>query len=403
MGLLNLFVVATMPILEVILISFVGLILALDRFDILGKTARNHVNRVVFYLFNPALVASNFAKTVTWETFLSLWFMPVNMLLVFIIGTVLGWILFKVTKAPKHQRSLIIAACCAGNNGKLPIIIIPAMCKEKGSPFGSPDTCTKFAMTYVSVNMSLGAIYMWSYVYNLIRISSKNNEDEQEDIANCSNVSDERLGNDNTEPLLPSSDNSLISPVNEQKTKLARVQLWLTTALQNMNLKALLAPSIVGAVIGVIVGMVSPIRKLMVGDNAPLHIIEDSTYLLGEATIPTVTLILGANLLQGLKKADIKYRIVFGIAFVRYVLLPPIGILIIGAVLRSGILKANPLLHFVLLIEYAVPPSMNIGTMCQHFGSGHSAFSVILLWTYGLAAFTLTFWSTVFLWIVTST
>ncbi|XLR69028.1 hypothetical protein S83_019700, partial [Arachis hypogaea] len=50
--------------------------------------------------------------------------------------------------------------CRHRNLGNLPIIIIPAICKDKGSPFGDLDVCY------------IGAVYIWSYVYNIMRVSA---------------------------------------------------------------------------------------------------------------------------------------------------------------------------------------------------------------------------------------
>jgi auxin efflux carrier family protein len=78
-------------------------------------------------------------------------------------------------------------------------------------------------------------------------------------------------------------------------------------------------------IVGFIVGVVPWLRRLMIGSNAPLHVIEDSASMLGyasqinhlydfgityirlhcpiitcsDAAIPTITLIMGANLLKG--------------------------------------------------------------------------------------------------------
>ncbi|KAG4990806.1 hypothetical protein JHK82_024299 [Glycine max] len=79
--------------------------------------------------------------------------MPVNILLTFIIGYALGWILIKLTKAPKHLEGLIMGVCLAGNLGNLPIIIIPAICKDKGSPFGDSNVCCQYGMAYASLSM----------------------------------------------------------------------------------------------------------------------------------------------------------------------------------------------------------------------------------------------------------
>ncbi|RYQ91591.1 hypothetical protein Ahy_B09g097549 [Arachis hypogaea] len=99
---------------------------------------------LVHYVFNPALVGGNLADTITFENFVTLWFMPVNILITFIIESILGWILVKITRAPKNLEE---------NLGNLPIIIIPAICKDKGSPFRDPDVCYKYGMTYSSLSI----------------------------------------------------------------------------------------------------------------------------------------------------------------------------------------------------------------------------------------------------------
>lgn len=42
--------------------------------------------------------------------------MPVNVLLTFIIGSLLGWIVIVITKPPSHLRGLILGCCAAGKN-----------------------------------------------------------------------------------------------------------------------------------------------------------------------------------------------------------------------------------------------------------------------------------------------
>lgn len=42
------------------------------------------------------------------------WFMPVNILLTFIIGSALGWILVRITKTPIELHGLVISCCAAG-------------------------------------------------------------------------------------------------------------------------------------------------------------------------------------------------------------------------------------------------------------------------------------------------
>uniref|UniRef100_A0A803KWC3 Uncharacterized protein n=1 Tax=Chenopodium quinoa TaxID=63459 RepID=A0A803KWC3_CHEQI len=489
---INLLVMASMPIAKVLLLAAIGSFLGLDHVNILGEDARHHLNKVVFYVFNPALVTSTLAKTITFESFLTLWFMPVNIFITYLLGSILGWVLIKITKAPRHLKGLIIGACSAGNLGKLPLIIVPAMCREKGSPFGDVDVCQSYGLAYASLSMALGNFYMWLYTYNIIRIFSRDVIDD----ANHPEVGDESFGN-NTEFLLKPTEYSLMTPNNKIPMS-SKFQQLLSQFSGKINLKPLFSPSTIGvvllitaigsflaldrvdilgndarkhlnkvvffvfgpaliasnlakavtfetfltlwfmpinifityligsllgwilakvtkvpkhfkgliigscsagslgklpiiivpamcnekgspfgavdvchsyamayaslsmAIIGFMIGMISPLRNLLIGNDAPLHVVQDAAYMLGDATIPAITLILGANLLPGLKGSQIQIRTIICIAVVRYILLPLLGLVIVRGAVHVGILHIDPLFQFILLLQYALPPAMSI-------------------------------------------
>ncbi|KAG2698009.1 hypothetical protein I3843_07G130100 [Carya illinoinensis] len=419
MELLQLFITASVPVLKVLLITALGSYLALDSVDILGEDARKHLNTVVFYVFNPALVATKLAQTITFESMVKLWFMPINILFTFIIGSVLGWIVVLVTGAPPRLRGLIVGCCAAGNLGNILLIIIPSVCKEKGGPFGAPDVCQTYGLAYVSLSMAIGAIYLWSYVYNIVRISSRSGTRESE--ANEFSISKPARESSTSdlgvrEPLLSSPKEFLIPENNKDQYALPctravarsevavsdKVKQHISMLLRRINLKTIFAPSTIGAIVGFTIGLIPDIRKLLIGDGALLRVIQDSASLLGDGAIPAVTLIVGGNLLKGLKGPGIQKSLIIGIVVVRYIALPLTGIFIIKGAHQIGLVHSDPLYQFILLLQYAVPPAMNIGTITQLFGAGESECSVIMLWTYALASISLTLWSTFFMWLVVS-
>lgn len=87
--------------------------------------------------------------------------MPVNLGITFLIGGILGWIVVRILRPPRHLEGLVIATCSAGNvvfclchvpskqflliwsripsgnMGNLLWIIIPAICEQDGNPFGN--------------------------------------------------------------------------------------------------------------------------------------------------------------------------------------------------------------------------------------------------------------------------
>jgi auxin efflux carrier family protein len=53
--------------------------------------------------------------------------------------------------------------------------------------------------------------------------------------------------------------------------------------------------------------------------------------------------------------------VIVAVICVRYILLPVCGIGVVRAANQLGFLPADPLFHFVLLIQFALPPAMSIG------------------------------------------
>jgi auxin efflux carrier family protein len=124
------------------------------------------------------------------------WFMPVNIAITFMVGSILGWIACNILKPPQHFRGLIISFCSAGwvsspglhvsflftflkqfiplhvchlmlmsimallanagNLGNLLLIIVPAVCDEDGNPFGRDrDICRSCGLSYSSLSMAV--------------------------------------------------------------------------------------------------------------------------------------------------------------------------------------------------------------------------------------------------------
>ncbi|KAL8194009.1 hypothetical protein R6Q57_026251 [Mikania cordata] len=368
MGFLDLLSAASMPVLKVLIVIALGSFLALDSVGILGQRTRKQVNDIVFFVFTPSLVGSNLSSSITLESIISMWFMPVNILLTFIVGSALGWVLLTITRPPQHLKGLVLGTCAAGNLGSLPFIIIPAICKEKGSPFGDPDVCNEFGMVYASLSMAVGAIFLWTYVYNLVRVFSVNSTNSSNNVVASVKVTG-TMGNQLTECLLPSSSSTV-------------------------NIKGK------WKIVGFMIGTVTPMRRLLIGTTAPLRVIQDSATLLGEAAVPTMTLIVGGNLLKGLKGSGVSLSLVIGIVVERFIFMPLFGILIVKGAIYYSLVHEDPLYLFVLLLQFALPPAMNIGTITQLFGAGETECSEIMLWTYGLASISLTFWCMFFMWLM---
>uniref|UniRef100_A0A0E0M2U4 Uncharacterized protein n=1 Tax=Oryza punctata TaxID=4537 RepID=A0A0E0M2U4_ORYPU len=411
MGLLELFITACVPVLNMLLVTGVGSFLATDFAGILNKDARKYLNNIVFYVFNPSLVATYLAQTITLESLAKLWFMPVNILLACTFGLIFGWIVVHVTRAPARLRGLILGCCSAGNWGNIFLIIIPALCKEKGSPFGAPDVCHTYGLAYSSLSMALGAVFLWTVAYNIMRATSKvaDEGDARTNHTKVSNsgsstgtASEENFStpNDNTNQCtLPLISNSSVPSTKIKVTLSERAKRFVSSVFGAIEFKKIFAPSTIAVIIGFIIGGTPLIRNSIIGENAPLRVIHESADLIGGGAIPSVTLIMGGNLLNGLRGGgSIQPSVIASVIVVRYILLPSLGTVLVKSAVRLGLIHPDPLYQFILLLQYAVPPAMNIGTITQLFGVGESECSVIFVWVYALASVAVTVWSAFFMW-----
>ncbi|OMO60861.1 Auxin efflux carrier [Corchorus olitorius] len=401
MGFLDLFAVAVMPVLKVLLVTALGLFLALDGINVLGMEARHYLNNLVFYVFSPSLVFSNLAETITFESFKTLWFMPVNIMITFIIGSALAWILIKITKPPSHLQGMVIGCCSA-------------VCHEPNNPFGDTSVCSTNAGAYASLSTSIGAIFIWSYMYAVMMSYAKKSSANGSTNTIISSGETGKVSGNCTEPLLPSTDchrsddyirqdESPCATRSGERNKmpvLYNTIQCMKTIIGKIDLKKVFAPTAIAAILGFITGTVSPIRKVVIGDSAPLHVIDASIYLVGQASIPCMTLVLGANLLRGLKRSDVSLVVIIGITVVRNIFLPLSGIGVVKAASYFGMVGSDSLFKFVLMLQYAAPPAMAVGTIAELLKQGQVESSVIMLWTYAVASFSLTLWSTLFMWLL---
>ncbi|KAL7610038.1 hypothetical protein Lser_V15G12186 [Lactuca serriola] len=408
MGFWTLFGVASMPIVQVLIVSVIGALMATDHFNLLSNDTRRSLNKIVFVAFTPSLVFASLAESVTFQDIISWWFMPINIGLTFLCGGILGWIAVKLIKPAAHMEGLIIAMCSTGNLGNILLIIIPAICTQSGSPFGDGNVCKANGLSYTSFSMAAGCFYIWTYTYQLIRNSAvKYNEMKKEEDLLIKDINKDFNANETSHLLLnegqadvdPENPTMVYKDLANNERKEGSSSKLIET-LQNM-LEELLAPPTIGAIAGFIFGAVPWLKKLLIGDEAPLRVIQDSIALLGDGTIPCITLILGGNLIQGLRNSNIRYVTIITIIVIRYLILPVIAIGVVKGAAALGLLPSDPLFSFVLMIQFVVPPAMNISTMTQLFNVAQEECSVLTMWTYVFAAFALTGWSTVFMWILT--
>ncbi|KAJ8437959.1 hypothetical protein Cgig2_033692 [Carnegiea gigantea] len=123
-----------------------------------------------------------------------------------------------------------------------------------------------------------GAVFMWAYVYNIVRMYSREIVERAEDVDVLAGANDEESNTNGdhtslncTEPHLPAVANLPVPPI-----------------------------------VGFVIGMSPPFRKLLIGNDAPLHVIEDAASLLGyvanESTKLARVPLCAISILMGISK-----------------------------------------------------------------------------------------------------
>jgi hypothetical protein len=64
--------------------------------------------------------------------------------------------------------------------------------------------------------------------------------------------------------------------------------------------------------------------------------------------------------------ASVPPSVIAGVIVVRYILLPLLGTALVKGAVRLGLIQPDPLYQFILHLQYAVPPALNIGNIIMH-------------------------------------
>ncbi|TXG59236.1 hypothetical protein EZV62_013809 [Acer yangbiense] len=386
MGFWTLFEVASMPILQVLLISILGAFLATNYCNLLTSDARKSLNKIVFTVFTPSLMFASLAKTVTLQDIISWWFMPINIGLTFFFGGILGWIVVKILRPKPHLEGLIIATCSSGNLGNLLLIIVPAICNEDGSPFGNRNVCSSVGLSYASFSMALGGFFIWTYSYQLVKTSS-------DKFKALVAAQAEEFSKEPNKDFDATSQTHLLSGYDDDDQGHVAITVSSTKSSSDAGTQ-IIVPEEPTSNESSWKQKLEPLHKILEELMAPPTIGSVSFFFL------FFFLSTSQLHLMSLRSSTLKPLIIIAVVSVRYLLLPAIGICVVKAAGNLGFLPSDPLFHFVLMIQFSVPPAMNIGTMTQLFDVAQEECSVLFLWTYLVASVALTAWSTIFMWIL---
>ncbi|KAL2644031.1 hypothetical protein R1flu_011618 [Riccia fluitans] len=361
--LLSAFSMAVLPVAKLLLTCAFGAWLASKYMQVLTAEGRKHMNMVicsstcfsliiaammVFLAYTPALVFSKLTNAVTIENIVTWWYMPLNVILSYSMGSGLAIIVISYTSPPPHLKSLVIASCAAGNIGNIMLVLVPSICHDKENPFGASEACSQNGVAYVSFGMLTGMVLTWSFIYSILKPAEKDEIGIEKNAAVVSSATKQ------VECFVP-----YFCGVSET-TIGVRTNVTIRTKSANPDEKSVwLRQTYCSKLTGLIVGLVPSFKWLFLG---PLRAFTDSAEIIGQAMIPCMNLVLGASLVQGSQTCEMPLTTIIGIILVRFLALPVLGMMTIKIAHDFGFLPEDPLFRFVLMLQFTMPTAINVGT-----------------------------------------
>lgn len=390
---------SALPIIKVFLMCSLGCLMASKYVNILTPAGRKLLNGLVFTLFLPCLIFTQLGRAVTLQKMLEWWFIPMNIVLGSISGSLIGFVVALIIQPPKDYFKFTIVQIGIGNIGNVPLVLIGAVCGDKNNPFGDSETCNQMGSAYISFGQWVGAVILYTYVFHMLAPPPASNVKESlESEADAGKVNID-ITDSTRVPLLAVEEGIVDKRLKvDWRSKALMVIAHVSSLVERLKIKQILQPPIMASVLAMFIGIIPFLKQLILTDDAPFFFITDSCIILGGAMVPCIMIALGGNLIGGPGNSKIGMRTTVAIVFARLFLVPPVGLGIVTLADKLGFIPANDkMFRFILLLQHTMPTSILAGAVANIRGFAEREASTILFWVHICAMFSMTLWITLYL------
>jgi len=89
-------------------------------------------------------------------------------------------------------------------------------------------------------------------------------------------------------------------------------------------------------------------------------------------------------------------RVLAGVCIIRLLIMPAIGTALVFGMIKLQWLPDDPVMHLVVLLEFATPPNIFMIAISQLLERGQQEMGSIMFWTYIFSIFTLMMYVSIF-------
>ncbi|KAF6171677.1 hypothetical protein GIB67_000064 [Kingdonia uniflora] len=333
---------AVLPIAKVFTMCFMGFLMASNKVNILPATG---------------------------VSILMGWFIPFNVILATISGSLIGFLVASIIRPPYPFFKFTIVHIGIGNIGNVPLVLIAALCRDESNPFGDSLKCSEDGNAYISFGQWVGAIVLYTYVYQMLAPPPEGTfyvEDRDLPIKSppTNNVAEKV-------PLLPPPEPQ---PAELITSKEGKIRGFLGYLYERLKLKQILQPPIIASILAMVIGAVPLLKRLVLTDDAPLF---------SSLTVD-----------QEIQSSDSKHCCHH---FCEVGLVPPAGLGIVTLADKLGLLPpGDKMFRFVLLLQHSMPTSVLSGALANLRGCGRES-AAVLFWVHIFAIFSMAGWIVLYL------
>eukprot|EP00638_Chattonella_subsalsa_P001072 CAMPEP_0117739050 /NCGR_PEP_ID=MMETSP0947-20121206/3505_1 /TAXON_ID=44440 /ORGANISM="Chattonella subsalsa, Strain CCMP2191" /LENGTH=291 /DNA_ID=CAMNT_0005554879 /DNA_START=247 /DNA_END=1119 /DNA_ORIENTATION=- len=231
---------------------------------ILDKNAISALTKVVYNIFLPSLLLANVASTVAQDASAALFSIPLMACIQIFAGLLLSKLMLRVLninpKSPSGRQMQINTAF--GNSGVLPILFASTLFRNHPDP-----TILPRSIAYLSLFLMGWSPIFWTLGFSIL---TGGNKDED---SGPTSESDQAEGSEKVESLWEKLDRKTPDTV-----------------------KRIFSPPIVGAFMGLIIGLCPPLQKLLLNYNSPLLPLYNALQTFAKSYSPTALLVLAGSL-----------------------------------------------------------------------------------------------------------
>mmetsp|Transcript_44012 Transcript_44012/g.71624 ORF Transcript_44012/g.71624 Transcript_44012/m.71624 type:complete len:460 (-) Transcript_44012:19-1398(-) len=398
---------------DVLFICFLGWLMVQKR--ILTVPATKSLGDLAFHLLLPCLLFYQLGSATSWATLSSLWLLPAVTIFHIGLSFMFGIVCWPFVRGPDDtdaSRRVFVGSIAFTNSGNLPLIIIHVLVQT--SPY--------FVHDEGALDRGLSFLFLMLVAWNLCFLSfgdrwifprlasTLHNTDsshaipgrKEQELSNSMHEAlpiahdqsqdvdeDDRL----TTPLVapptvhrsprhPSSGASgsstivvfappaptlkqgpISHPENKMKTRFALVYT---------SISKVVSPPLAAMFVAIAVGLCTPVKGWIFGDDAPLKEVLAPIKMLGNAVVPIGTLVLASQLSQKPVMTDNheeekrQYRATFiaAITVLRLIVLPFFAVLVMLGTLKAGLMppsvQDDPMFRLMMMLPLAMPSPQNL-------------------------------------------